>query len=76
VTYSTELFDKQTVQQLIARYLNLLMGIVVAPDQPLSSLALLGDSEIDSHAVSNFEVKLSRKELEEVLLELSQAASQ
>ena len=74
VTYSTELFDKDTVRQLIAHYQNVLEGVVAAPDQPLSSLAILQDSEIDAHAVSNFEVKLSRKDLEGVLLELSQAA--
>jgi non-ribosomal peptide synthetase component F len=74
VTYSTQLFDKQTVQRLIAHYQNVLEGVVAAPDQPLSSLAILQDSEIDSHAVSNFEVKLSRKDLEGVHLELSQAS--
>ncbi|HEX6716237.1 MAG TPA: amino acid adenylation domain-containing protein, partial [Pyrinomonadaceae bacterium] len=74
VTHSTELFDKRTVQQLIRHYQNVLEGVVADPDQPLSSLAILHDSEIDSHAVSNFDVKLSRKDLEGVLLELSQAS--
>jgi amino acid adenylation domain-containing protein len=74
VTYSTELFDKDTVRQLIGHYQNVLQGVVAAPDQPLSSLAILQDSEVDSQAVSNFDVKLNRKDLEGVLLELSQAS--
>jgi len=76
VTYSTELFDAQTVQQLIRHYQIVLEGVVAAPHQPLSSLAILHDSEIGAHDVSDFEVKLSRQDLESVLLELSQAASQ
>ncbi len=74
VTYSTELFDRDTVRRLVGHYQNVLEGVVAAPDQPLSSLAILPDSEIDSHAVSEFEVKLNRKDLEGVLLELSQAS--
>src|SRR6202008_3435979 len=66
VTYSTELFDKQTVQKLIGHYQTVLEGVVAAPEQPLSSLAILQDSEINSDAVANFEVKLSRKDLEGV----------
>jgi acyl carrier protein len=71
VTYSTELFDKQTVQQLVEHYQNVLEGVVAAPDQRLSSLAILQAGEID---VSNFELKLSRKDLEDVLFELSHAS--
>jgi non-ribosomal peptide synthetase component F len=75
VTYSTELFDKQTVQHLLGHYQNVLEGVVAAPDQPLSSLAILQDSEINSHAVSSdFEVKLNRKDLEGVVLELGHAS--
>jgi NRPS condensation-like uncharacterized protein len=74
VTYSTELFDKQTVQKLITHFQNVLEGIVADPNQPLSSLAILQDSEIASHAVANFEVKLNRKDLESVLFELGQAS--
>jgi non-ribosomal peptide synthetase component F len=74
VTYSTQLFDRRTVEQLIGHYQNVLEGVVADPDQALSSLAILQDSEIDSHAIANFEVKLSRKDLEDVLFELSQAS--
>jgi len=74
VTYSTELFERKTVEQLISHYLNVLERVVAYPDQALSTLAILQDTEIDAHAISNFEVKLSRKDLEDVLFELSQAS--
>jgi NRPS condensation-like uncharacterized protein len=74
VTYNTELFDKQTVERLLGQYQKVLEGVVADPEQPLSSLAILQDSEIDSHAVADFAVKLSRKDLEGVLLELSHAS--
>ena len=74
VTYSTELFERRTIERLIGHYQNVLEGVVADPDRALSNLAILQDSEIDSHAISSFEVKLSRKDLEDVLFELSQAS--
>jgi amino acid adenylation domain-containing protein len=74
VTYSTELFERKTVEQLIRHYQNVLEGVVADPDRVLSSLAILQDSEIDADSLANFEVQLSRKDLEGMLLELSQAS--
>jgi amino acid adenylation domain-containing protein len=74
VTYSSELFDRETVEQLIKHYQNVLEGVVADPDRALSELAILQDGEVDSHAIENFEVQLSRKDLEGLLLELSQAS--
>jgi hypothetical protein len=40
----------------------------------VSALAIFRDNEIDTHAVANLEVKLSRQDLEGELFELSQAS--
>jgi hypothetical protein len=72
VTYSTELFSKQTVQQLVRQYQNVLERVVANPDRALSALALFRDNEIDT--VSNVEVKPSGEDLEGALFELSQAS--
>jgi NRPS condensation-like uncharacterized protein len=62
VTYSTELFYKETVQQLVRQFQNMLERVVADPDRALSSLAIFRDSEVD-HAVSDVEVNY-RKDLE------------
>src|SRR5206468_1712301 len=43
--YSTDLFDRQTIEQLLVHYQRLLAGAVANPDTPLSRLALLGEEE-------------------------------
>ncbi|MBG0821571.1 amino acid adenylation domain-containing protein [Planomonospora sp. ID91781] len=46
-TYSTALFDAETVERLAARFETLLRSIVAAPDTPVGELSLLSDAERD-----------------------------
>ncbi|WP_194290168.1 non-ribosomal peptide synthetase/type I polyketide synthase [Rhizobium rhizogenes] len=43
--YSTELFDRDTIDRLSNQLINLLSGIVIEPNQPISLLPLLSESE-------------------------------
>ncbi|HEY2953461.1 MAG TPA: amino acid adenylation domain-containing protein, partial [Verrucomicrobiae bacterium] len=43
--YNTDLFDAATMTRLLEHFQSLLEGIVAAPDQPISTLPLLGQSE-------------------------------
>jgi hypothetical protein len=45
--------------------------VVENPDQPLSSLRLLDDAEIDGRSPSDFpDIQLSRKDFENILMEI------
>ncbi|GDY48198.1 hypothetical protein SANT12839_090800 [Streptomyces antimycoticus] len=46
--YSTDLFDRDTVETLGKRYLRVLQGMVDAPDAPLDRIALLDEAEARS----------------------------
>ncbi|WP_367042215.1 non-ribosomal peptide synthase/polyketide synthase [Streptomyces sp. Je 1-332] len=43
--YSTDLFDRSTVETLGARFLRVIRGMVTAPDAPLGTIDLLDDTE-------------------------------
>ncbi|MGX1547467.1 amino acid adenylation domain-containing protein, partial [Streptomyces adustus] len=45
VEYSTDLFDRSTVEALVARWTRLLAAVVVAPDRPIGGIDLLSDGE-------------------------------
>ncbi|MEU0484314.1 condensation domain-containing protein, partial [Streptosporangium sp. NPDC006013] len=46
VIYSTELFDRESVERLVARFQELLAAVVAAPGSPVSSLRMLPDAEL------------------------------
>ncbi|MFF8594381.1 non-ribosomal peptide synthase/polyketide synthase [Streptomyces sp. NPDC015220] len=45
VEYSTDLFDRATVEELVARWLRLLASVVAEPDRPLSRIDVLTAEE-------------------------------
>ncbi|MEU4298932.1 non-ribosomal peptide synthase/polyketide synthase [Kitasatospora aureofaciens] len=45
VEYSTELFDRSTVEALVARWTRLLAAVAAAPDQPIGGIDLLSAEE-------------------------------
>ncbi|GAA4199713.1 hypothetical protein GCM10022252_51940 [Streptosporangium oxazolinicum] len=44
--YSTELFDRETVERMVARFQELLTAVVADPGSPVSSLRMLPDAEL------------------------------
>ncbi|WP_433375422.1 amino acid adenylation domain-containing protein [Streptosporangium sp. CA-115845] len=46
VIYSTELFDRESVERLVARFQELLATVVTDPGSPVSSLRMLPDAEL------------------------------
>ncbi len=49
--YSTDLFDKSTIERMLNHYQNLLQNIVDRPEQPISKLGLLSAEEINTTLV-------------------------
>ncbi|WP_189267314.1 non-ribosomal peptide synthase/polyketide synthase [Streptomyces fuscichromogenes] len=45
VEYSTDLFDRSTVEALVARWTRLLAAVTAAPDQPIGGIDLLSSEE-------------------------------
>ncbi|MGW2256226.1 amino acid adenylation domain-containing protein, partial [Kitasatospora sp. NPDC001660] len=45
VEYSTDLFDRSTVESLVARWTRLLAAVVAAPDRPIGGIDLLSGEE-------------------------------
>ena len=45
VEYATDLFDRSTIEQLVARLTRLLEGVVAAPDRPIGEIDILGPEE-------------------------------
>nr|WP_276525684.1 condensation domain-containing protein [Kitasatospora aureofaciens] len=45
VEYSTDLFDRSTVEALVARWLRLLAAVAAAPDRPIGGIDLLSAEE-------------------------------
>ena len=70
IQYSTELFDPQTVEQMLGRYRELLESVAANPDQRLSDLGLRSEPEGATYTLPDFpEVKLSREQLASLLSE-------
>ncbi|MBF4999582.1 amino acid adenylation domain-containing protein [Nocardia sp. BSTN01] len=45
VEYSTDLFDRGTVEQLVERFVRLLSALTAAPDRPIGAAEILSDGE-------------------------------
>ena len=45
IEYSTDLFERSTIERMIGHFPTLLEGIIADPDQPISTLPLLTDAE-------------------------------
>ena len=49
--YSTELFDRATIQRMVRHFGNLLQSAVSQPDTRLSMLAMLSPEELEQQSV-------------------------
>jgi amino acid adenylation domain-containing protein len=75
--YNTDLFDGETIERMARRFQTLLAGITTDHQRRLSEQRLLSEAEHEglshSHLVGT---KLSQKELENLILEIGEDASQ
>jgi hypothetical protein len=75
VEYSTDLFDRGTIDRLVERMEVLLAQIVADPDCPLSSLRLLGSAETGGYEPTDFpDAGLSQQDLEGLFEEIQEAS--
>jgi amino acid adenylation domain-containing protein len=75
LTYSTALFRRETVERMMNHYRMILEGVVADPDGRLSDVSIMRDAEVAPLTADDFQkVKLSRKDLENLILEVSQAS--
>jgi acyl carrier protein len=76
VTYNSDLFDDDTINLMVGRFMNLLKSAVSNMQQPVSSLSMLGEEEIGGVTVADFpEIGLDQQDLENLILELSEQAT-
>jgi non-ribosomal peptide synthetase component F len=73
VTYNSDLFEDDTINLMVGRFMNLLRSAVGNMQQPVSSLSMLGAEEIGGVTVEDFpEIGLDQQDLENLILELSE----
>jgi non-ribosomal peptide synthetase component F len=73
VTYNADLFDADAVARMMEHFRVVLEGMAADPEQRLSNLRLLTDSEAKGFSPSDFpEAELSRQDFESLLMEISQ----
>lgn len=74
--YNTDLFGGETIDRMIGHFQTLLAGITANHEQRLSELRLLTEAELDGLSPSDFVgTNLSQKELENLILEISEDAN-
>jgi hypothetical protein len=67
------LFERETMETLARRFLQLFESIAADPSQSLSNLRLLGEDETEGRTPESFgRVVLSRKDFEELILEMGE----
>ncbi|HVR98011.1 MAG TPA: amino acid adenylation domain-containing protein [Thermoanaerobaculia bacterium] len=59
-TYSTELFDTETIQRMAWSFYRLLLGIVRQPDAPISQLEIFSEEERNKRAMEKLEREQSK----------------
>ena len=73
VIYDSDLFENDTINLMVGRFMNLLKSAVANMQQPVSSLSMLGAEEIGGVTVEDFpEIGLDQQDLENLILELSE----
>jgi amino acid adenylation domain-containing protein len=69
--YDADLFDDAAIKKMLVHFQTLLERIVEDPDQPLSSLRLLSDTESKGQKPLDFiDLQLSQKDFENILMEI------
>jgi amino acid adenylation domain-containing protein len=74
VTYSEELFKRETIELLLDRYRNLLESIVANPEERLSQLELHGDVETADYSLPEFLTDLRPREMDKLLSKIELSA--
>jgi acyl carrier protein len=70
VSYSEELFKRETIELLLDRYSNLLESIVANPDEHLSQLPLHGYVETADYSLPQFLTDLRPREMDKLLMKI------
>jgi amino acid adenylation domain-containing protein len=74
LTYSEELFKYETMELMLNRYRNLLESIVNNPDESISQLQLHGPEETSKYSLPGFFSKISPREIDKLLSEITEMA--
>lgn len=74
LNYSEELFKYETMELLLNRYRNLLESIVNNPDECISQLQLHGPEETSRYSLPGFFSKISPREIDKLLSEITEMA--
>ncbi|HET6978706.1 MAG TPA: amino acid adenylation domain-containing protein [Pyrinomonadaceae bacterium] len=74
LTYSEELFKYETMELLLNRYRNLLESIVNNPDEYIAQLQLHGPEETARYSLPGFFSKISPREIDKLLSEITELA--
>jgi acyl carrier protein len=77
LTYSADLFERATAERMIRHLRNLLEEVVKDPERRLPSLQLMAEEEVRAYSSEQFKsLNLSRKGLEDLILEIEEARSE
>jgi amino acid adenylation domain-containing protein len=77
LTYSADLFERATAERMVRHLRKLLEEVVRDPERRLSSLQLMAEEEVRAYSSEQFNsLNLSRKELEDLILEIEEARSE
>jgi non-ribosomal peptide synthetase component F len=74
VSYSEELFKRETIELLFDRYSNLLESIVASPEKRLSQLELHGYVETADYSLPQFLTDLRPRDMDKLLMKIATSA--
>jgi non-ribosomal peptide synthetase component F len=76
LSYSVDLFDRETIQRMVRHLQKLLESVVQDPEQRLSDLSLLDEEELAGFASEELgKLNLSQKNFENLILELTESSA-
>jgi non-ribosomal peptide synthetase component F len=76
LSYSVDLFDRETIQRMLRHLQKLLASVVEDPEQRLSDLSLLDEEELAGFTSEELgKLNLSQKNFEDLILELSESSA-
>jgi non-ribosomal peptide synthetase component F len=75
--YNTDLFEPATIERMVGHYRRLLEAVVANPEQRLSDIRLIDESETSGCSLSDFpDAELSQKDFENLIQKISEVAVQ